>query len=111
MKACRGTTTIARQMHSQTVTDDAWLLIENGTNLGGKLMMINPRVLARLAQYLDEEIPQRPPIKPRVTSSDPQCQKAHPAPTISGADTFLRHCERSEAIQRLMQAAPGLLRR
>jgi hypothetical protein len=34
-------------------------LIENGTNLGGKPMMINPRVLARLAQYLDEEIPQR----------------------------------------------------
>jgi CRP-like cAMP-binding protein len=27
---------------------------------GGKLTMINPRVLARVAQYFDEEIPQRP---------------------------------------------------
>jgi hypothetical protein len=47
-------------MRSQTVTDDARLLIQSGTNLGGKLIMINPRVLARVAQYFDEEIPGRP---------------------------------------------------
>jgi len=29
---------------------------------GGKLTMTNPRVLARVAQYFDEEIPQRPLI-------------------------------------------------
>jgi hypothetical protein len=29
---------------------------------GGKLTMTNPRVLARIAQYFDEETPQRPLI-------------------------------------------------